>query len=331
MFVKEDITLKPTIKDVAKKANVSISTVSRVINRKGYVHEETKVLIEKTIAELGFVPNQLARSLTNRSSKIIAVIVPHIGPYFYGGLLEGIESQAQSNGYKIMFFNVQDDPVRELEYLKFFEQYNIEGVIVASNFQNADKLDELKVPIVTVDHILDENIPSITSDNVKAGELAAKKFVKTGAKHIAIFRGPSFLMTTIERTLGFFNVIKPQGLYAEIFDFDLVTPDAKLIEQILRNNPQIDGIFCYSDTLALVTTSILKKLGKRIPEDVQIIGYDNTPFCEWVSPSLTTISQPVNFLGKQAFINLTRLIRGVELPILHEVMDVELIERQSTK
>lgn len=323
--------MKPTIKDVAKKANVSISTVSRVINKRGYVHEDTRLIIEKSIKELGFVPNQLARSLTNRSSKIIAVIVPHIGPYFYGELLEAIESQAQANGYKIMFFNVQDDPERELEYIRFFEQYNIEGVIVASNFQNMFKLDEIKVPIITIDHILDENIPSITADSVTAGELAAKRLIAGGSKHLAVFRGPSFLMTTIERTLGFNKVLKEHNLHADVFDFDLVNPDAKLIEQVLSANPHIDGIFAYSDTIALVISSILQRLGRRIPEDVQIIGYDNTPFVEWIHPPLTTIAQPISLLGKQAFINLTRLIRGDELPTLHEVMNVELIERKSTR
>ncbi len=323
--------MKPTIKDVAKKANVSISTVSRVINQRGYVHEDTRLLIEKSIKELGFVPNQLARSLTNRSSKIIAVIVPHIGPYFYGELLEAIESQAQANGYKIMFFNVQDDPERELEYIRFFEQYNIEGIIVASNFQNMSKLDEIKVPIITIDHILDENIPSITADSVKAGELAAKRLIAGGSKNLAVFRGPSFLMTTIERTLGFNKILKKHSMHADVFDFDLVNPDAKLIEQVLRANPHVDGIFAYSDTMALVISSILQRLGRKIPEDVQIIGYDNTPFVEWIYPSLTTISQPINLLGKQAFINLTRLIRGDELSTLHEVMDVELIERNSTR
>ena len=323
--------MKPTIKDVAKKSNVSISTVSRVINKRGYVHEDTRLLIEQSIKDLGFVPNQLARSLTNRSSKIIAVIVPHIGPYFYGELLESIESQAQANGYKIMFFNVQDDPERELEYIRFFEQYNIEGIIVASNFQNMSKLDEIKVPIITIDHILDENIPSITADSVTAGELAAKKLIKGGSKHLAIFRGPSFLMTTIERSLGFNKVLKEHNLHADVFDFDLVNPDAKLIEQVLSANPHIDGIFAFSDTMALVISSILQRLGRKVPEDVQIIGYDNTPFVEWIHPPLTTISQPINLLGKQAFINLTRLIRGDELSTLHEVMNVELVERKSTR
>ena len=323
--------MKPTIRDVAKRANVSVSTVSRVINQKGYVHEETKVLVNKIIKELGFIPNQLARSLTNRSSKIIGVIVPHIGPSFYGELLEGIESQASAYGYKIMFCHTQDDPDRELEYLKFFEQYNIEGLIIASNFSNRDKLTELNIPVVTVDHILDENIPSITSDNVKGGSLAAKKLISSGCKSILVFRGPSFLLTTMERTIGFLNELKAHQLYADIFDFDLINPDVKLIEEVLKNNPNVDGIFAFSYTLALTALNILQKLGKKIPNDVQIVGYDNTPYSKWVTPSITTIHQSVNFMGKQSFINLTRLIRGVELESLHDIIDVKLIERETTR
>ncbi|MDY0294185.1 MAG: LacI family DNA-binding transcriptional regulator [Acholeplasmataceae bacterium] len=323
--------MKPTIRDVARKANVSVSTVSRVINQKGYVHEETKVLVNRIIAEIGFIPNQLARSLTNRSSKIIGVIVPHIGPSFYGELLEGIESQAAAYGYKIMFCHTQDDPDRELEYLKFFEQYNIEGLIIASNFSNRDKIAELNIPVVTVDHILDENIPSITSDNIKGGGLAAKRLIEGGAKNIIVFRGPSFLLTTMERTIGFLNEIKKHNLFVDIFDFDLVNPNTKLIEEILRNNPHVDGIFTFSDTLAFAALNILNRLGKKVPQDVSLVGYDDTPYSKWVTPSITTIHQSVNFMGKQSFINLTRLIRGVELESLHDIIDVKLIERESTR
>lgn len=323
--------MKPTIRDVAKKANVSVSTVSRVINQKGYVHEETKVLVNKIIQEIGFVPSQLARSLTNRSSKIIGVIVPHIGPSFYGELLEGIESQAAAYGYKIMFCHTQDDPDRELEYLKFFEQYNVEGLIIASNFSNKDKLSELNIPVVTVDHILDENIPSITSDNIKGGTLAAKRLIEAGAKNILVFRGPSFLLTTMERTIGFLNEIKKHDMFVDIFDFDLINPSTKSIEEVLRNNMEVDGIFTFSDTLAFATMNILQKIGRKVPDDVSIIGYDDTPYSKWATPSITTIHQSINYMGKQSFINLTRLIRNVELNSFHDIIDVKLIERNTTK
>lgn len=321
--------MKPTIRDVAKKANVSVSTVSRVINKKGYVHVDTKKVILKTIDELGFVPNQLARSLTSRSSKIIGVIVPHIGPSFYGSLLEGIESQAASSGYKIMFCHTNDDPERELEYLRFFEQYNIEGLIIASNFTNADKLSVLKIPIITVDHILDENIPSITSNNVKGGELGAQLLLNQKRKKIIMFRGPSFLLTTVERTIGALNMFKNAGLYIDIYDFDLIKPEIELMEDILKNNLDIDGIFAFSDTLALAAINILKSLGKNVPEDISVVGYDNVLYSQFSVPKLTTINQPVNLMGKQAFNKLAELIREKELKVLHDVIDVELIKRES--
>ncbi len=323
--------MKPTIRDVAKKANVSVSTVSRVINQKGYVHEETKILVNQTIEELGFIPNQLARSLTSHSSKIVGVIVPHIGPSFYGELLEGIESQAATNGYKIMFCHTQDDPEREIEYLKFFEQYNIEGLIVASNFTSKDRLLELKIPTITVDHILDENIPSITSDNIKGGELAANRLVKAGAKKILLFRGPSFLLTTMERTIGVLNVLKQNNIFANMYDFDLLNPDTKMMEDVITNSPQVDGIIAFTDTLALSTLHTLQKLGKKVPHDVSLIGYDDTPFAKWVTPPITTIHQSIKFMGKQSLINLTKLMNGLELDPLHDIVDVKLIERSSTK
>lgn len=321
--------MKPTIRDVAKKANVSVSTVSRVINKKGYVHKDTVDVVEKVIEEIGFVPNLLARSLTNRSSKIIGVIVPHIGPTFYGDLLEGIESQASTSGYKTMFCHTQDDPDREIEYLKFFEQYNIEGLIIASNFTNTDKLLNLNIPIITVDHILDPNIPSITSDNIAGGEIGAQELVDRGRKNIMIFRGPSFLLTTMERTIGALNVFKKNDLYVEIFDFDIINPDVNLIKEILQNHPEVDGIFAFSDTIALATMNLLQKIGKNIPKDVSIIGYDNSLFTNWVTPQLTSINQPVTFMGKQTFIKLSKLIREKELDTLHDVIKVELVKRES--
>jgi len=322
--------MKITIRDVARKANVSVSTVSRVINQKGYVHEDTKKVVMETIAQLEFVPNQLARSLTNRSSRIVGVIVPHIGHSFYGELLEGIEAQASTYGYKIMFCHTQDDPKREMEYLNFFEQYNIEGLIIASNFTNVSRLLELDIPVITVDHILDETIPSITSNNVKGGELAAKRLIEQGCKHILVFRGPSFLLTTQERTTGFFNQLKAHGLRAEVYDMDLINPDIFMINEIITTNPDVDGIFCFSDTLAFVVVNALKHRNIRIPEDIKVIGYDNTPHSRWMNPSITTIHQSINFMGKQSFILLHKLIRNVELETLHDIIDVYLVERETS-
>ncbi len=323
--------MKPTIKDVAKLANVSVSTVSRVINNKESVHESTRQIVLDAIDKLEFVPNQIARNLTSRSSQMIGVIVPHIGSAFYSDLLEGIEKKATSYGYHIIFCNTQDDLEKEATYLKVFDQYKVDGLIVASNFLRLDDLLELNIPTVTVDHVLNESFPSVTSDNIKGGELAAQELVDQGAKNVLLFRGPSFLMTTTERTMGCINIFDKHNTKYEIYDFDLIYPDINLIENILKNHQDLDGIICYGDNLAIATISILNKLGMKVPDDVLIIGYDNMPISKWVTPSLTTVEQDVKLMGRTAFNILYNLIKEYPIDEHNYIVDVELVARKSTK
>lgn len=323
--------MKPTIRDVAKKANVSVATVSRVINNKGYVYEETKKTVLDAIEELGFEPNQLARSLTSHRSKMLGVIVPHVGTTFYGQLIEGIEHAALTYGYKTMLCNTQDASQREIDYLKIFEQYNVEGIIVASNFVNKDKLAALNIPIISVDHLISDDIPSVTSDNEKGGRLAAETLVKNGAKNLLLLRGPSFLITSQERTKGFLEVLENYDCVYEIHDFDLIEPDADFIYQYLKNNPHIDGIFAMSDTLALIALGCLQQLNRKVPEEVQLIGFDDAPFTKWTNPSITTVSQAVKYMGVETVNSLIKIINNEELPTKHHLIDVRLKERKTTK
>ena len=323
--------MKTTIRDVAKRANVSVATVSRVINNKGYVHEETRTAVSRAIEELGFEPNQLARSLTNHRSMMLGVIVPHVGTTFYGQLIEGIEQAALSYGYKTMLCNTQDSGERELDYLKIFEQYSVEGVIVASNFNNKEKLQSLNIPVISVDHLVSDEIPSVTSNNEKGGALAAKALIEAGAKNFLLLRGPSFLITSQERTKGFLDVIENYDCTYEILDFDLIDPDAEFIYNHINNNPQIDAVFAMSDTLALIALGCLQKCGRKVPEEVQLIGYDDAPFTKWTNPGISTISQSVKYMGSESVNTLIKMIKNEELPTQHRLIDVKLKTRETIK
>jgi DNA-binding LacI/PurR family transcriptional regulator len=323
--------MKPTIRDVAKKANVSVATVSRVINEKGYVYEETRKTVLKIIDELGFEPNQLARSLTNHRSKMIGVIVPHIGTTFYGQLIEGIEHAALSYGYKTMLCNTQDNSGREIDYLKIFEQYNVEGIIVASNFLNKDKLEQLNIPVVTIDHLISDDYPSITCNNENGGQVAAKALIESGAKNILLLRGPSFLITSQERTKGFLEITEQYGCTVDIHDFDLIEPDAEFIYQYLKNNPHVDGIFAMSDTLALIALGCLQQLGRKIPKDVSLVGFDDAPFTKWTSPAISTVSQSVKYMGSESINLLIKSINNEQIPNKHISVEVTYKPRQTTK
>ncbi len=320
-----------TIKDVAKKANVSVATVSRVINKKGYVNEETRALVENAIHQLNYIPNELARSLFNKHSKLIGVLVPHFDTQFYAELIEGIENAAMKLGYKIMLSNTQDNAKREKDYIHIYSQYNIDGIIVASNAHNVDQLIKSDLPIVTVDHILSENIPSITSNNILGGIIAAQKLISGGARYILELRGPSFLLTVSERSLGFRQVLVQNNIPYISYDTDLLNPSIDVITKIIEDHPQIDAIFATSDFLAIHAQNILQKLGRKVPEEVQIVGFDNIVYTTLVSPTITTIEQPIRRMGELALESLVKLLNEESLGDFHSVLDVKLIERESTK
>jgi DNA-binding LacI/PurR family transcriptional regulator len=321
----------PTIKDVAKIANVSVATVSRVINNSGYVNHETKKIVETAIEELGYVPNELARSLFSKRSNIIGLIVPHISTYFFAELIESIEDAVTKNGFKLMIFNSKDDIELEKKYLNVINQYNIDGLIVAANTRSIKSYLKLKIPVLTIDHILDKSIPSVTSDNIQGGELAAWKLINSGANKIIHFRGPSDLITVVDRAKGFYSIIDKNNVDVWSFDLDFKAPDIKDIEMFIKKHPEVNGIFCSSDIIAFYVISVLKKLEYSIPDDVQIIGFDNIELSGVLIPKLTTIAQPIFDLGNEAIRKLNLLIKKKSIIELHSVLPVILIERETTK
>lgn len=321
----------PTIKDVAKKANVSVATVSRVINNTGYVNHETRKIVETAIDELGYVPNELARSLFRKKSNIIGLIVPHISTYFFAELIEALEEPIMKHGYKLMIFNSKDDIEIEKKYINVLSQYNIDGLILAANTKSVRTYMNLNIPIVTIDHVIDKSIPSITSDNVLGGELAARKLIEKGAKKIIHFRGPSVLITVVDRARGFYQVMDEHNIDVHSFDLDFKTPDLGDIEMFIKKHPDVDGIFCSSDIIAMYVISVLKRLGYKVPDDVQVIGFDNIELSAVLLPTLTTIAQPIIEIGQLTIDTLITQINKKEVEDMHRLVPVTLVERDSTK
>ncbi|MEC9485697.1 MAG: LacI family DNA-binding transcriptional regulator [Candidatus Izemoplasma sp.] len=321
----------PTIKDVAKKANVSVATVSRVINNTGYVNEETRKMVQDAIDELEYVPNELARSLFRKTSNIIGLIVPHISTYFFAELIESIEDAVTKKGYKLMIFNSKDDIELEKKYINVISQYNIDGLILVANTRTVKSYMDLKIPVLTIDHVLDDSIPSITSNNVQGGELAAKQLLKSKPKKIIHFRGPSDLITVVDRAKGFYQVMDDYDVEIYTFDLDFKTPDIDDIEMFIKKHPDVDGIFCSSDIIAIYAISVLQKLDYNIPDDVEIIGFDNIELANVLYPKLTSIAQPIDDIGIYATETLLTLIKKKKLKQKHIMLPVTIIERETTK
>lgn len=320
----------PTIKDVAKKAHVSVTTVSRVINKHAYVDEQTRAMVLKVIQELNYAPSEVARGLSNKSSKLIGLIVPHLGTQFYGKLVEGIEEEAIAHGFKIMLCNSQGEKTRENEYLGIFSQYNIEGIILGATTDNAERYNKISVPLVSIDHKINDSIPSVSSDNYDGGRLVAKTFLKSGVKKPAQFRGPSNLLTFVRRAKGFEDEMNKAGLEVKSIDFGLLNPEINEMIDFFKEN-EIDCLFANTDFIAFHAMNALKSLGIRIPEDVQVIGYDNNDFSALSTPTLSTISQEISFMGKEGTKMLFKMINKKELIEKHKIINVRYIDRNSTK
>jgi len=320
-----------TIRDVAKRANVGIATVSRVLNDKPGVDPDTKKKIEDAIKELSYIPNEVARTLYTRKSKTIGVIVPNISSNYVSGILEVFEDEAMNNNYHLMVCNSKNNKEREAKYLKVFQQNNIAGIILISNTTRIQDYIKLGIPLITLDHKPYEGIASVSSNNIMGAELAAQKLVSTKCKKILHFQGPSALHTVQNRAKGFDSVLKKAKLKAFNLELTFKNPSLNEIENFLQLHPDADGIFCDSDLIAIYVIQVLRKHGRKIPDDVQVIGFDNIELGSIIYPALSTIAQSADDIGKYTISTLIDLINRKEIDSFHHLIDISLIERDTTK
>lgn len=320
------------IKDVAKRANVSVATVSRVINNKGYVNEHTKELVMQAIKELNYVPNEIARSLYRKSSKIIGIIIPDLKNDFFNDLISGVEEVILQHGYKTMLCTSRENLEREKEYLQIFSTHKIDGLILCSNSPDIVSYTNLDIPIVALDRIISKDIPSITSDNYMGGILAANRLINANCVNIVQFRGPKTLSLANERSNGFLHTLKKYS-HATVHTVELEFTSESMndIYKFLEAHLEIDGVFAANDVMAANCIRCLKKLGRQVPEEVKVIGYDNTNICEFIDPTLSTIAQPIVSMGEIAAETLFKLIKNEPIEQMHISLPVQLIERESTK
>jgi len=320
------------IKDVAKQANVSVATVSRVINNKGYVNEHTRSLVVKAINDLNYVPNEVARSLFRKSSKMIGIMLYDLKNEFFNEMISQMEENIFKHGYQTMICTTGEDPDREKSYLQMFSTNKIAGLIICSDITPAGINQLPDIPVVALERIVKDTIPSIDCDNVMGGELAAHKLASLGCKQILQFTGPLNLACSDERSNGFLNVLSDfPKIKTNSFELDFNNFTEVEITDFLTTHKEVDGIFAASDKIAACVLKVLRKMGKAVPKDVKVIGFDNVSITELTDPTLSTIAQPVGAMSKLATETLFKLINREEIDELHQIIPVELIERESTK
>ncbi|MFN3364748.1 MAG: LacI family DNA-binding transcriptional regulator [Exiguobacterium mexicanum] len=318
-----------TIKQVAKRANVSVATVSRVMNNNGYVSAEAREAVERAIAELDYAPNRVARSLFTKTSGLIGLIMPDITNPFFPQLARAIEDVANQHGYQVVLCNTDEQLAKEQTYLVALQTMHVDGLIITTNHSDNPNYEKLELPMVALDRIVKSGIDAVISDGYEGGRLAAETLLSCGATRLAHIGGPENLQTVKRRTDGFLDVAGDRlvGMTHSSFAFK----EALTAAQILFDEHwPFDGVFAANDVIAAAVLQEALRRNVRVPEDLQIIGYDGIELGEMTSPPLTTISQPIYEMGRRATERLLDLIEKKETVTKEILLPVTLTERQTT-
>ncbi|MFC3747399.1 LacI family DNA-binding transcriptional regulator [Paenibacillus sp. GCM10012306] len=324
----------PTIKDVALKAGVSVTTVSRVLNNRGYLSEELKKKVYDTMEELNYRPNELARSLSRSKSNIIGLIIPFVSHPFFGELTSHIEEHAYRNGYKLLLCNSQLDKLKEFEYIDMLRSSRVDGIIMGSHTLEVEAYRQIHLPLVTFDRQISPEIPYVCSDNYRGGVLATSLLADKGCRKLAhIGVHPHLNLLSHQRYVAFRDVAEQRGiwhtsLHTDVNGYKLEEYDA-LLERLFLEHPDIDGIFASSDILAAYALKACQNSGRRVPEDVRIIGYDGIAQRKLQTPLISTIRQPIEEISKRAVELIIEQMQGKAVASEH-ILPVELEEGATT-
>ncbi len=322
------------IKDVAKAAGLSVSTVSRVLNNRGYISEETRKNVYDAMAQLNYKPNEIARSLFRKKSNIIGLIIPNVSHPYFSELASYVEACAYAHGYKILLCISNLNKEKEKDYIDMLNRNQVDGLIMGSHTLETDEYLNLEPLVVSLDRRISSQIPAISSDNYLGGKLATEHLIAKGCKSLVNICGNlSLELLPNLRNKAFREVAEENNVKHMTIETDIDVFDRRRYEVIandlIENYPDVDGVFCNSDIIAAHVIKACLKNGKRVPEDIKVIGYDDIGYAALYYPSITTIRQPMEDMAKTAVELVLALIQQ-ETVTCENILPVQLIERKTT-
>jgi len=330
---------RTSIQDIAKAANVSIATVSRVFNNSNKVRSETANKVLEVAKKMNYRPNRVARRMRvkNSDSLILGLIVTDLGNPFFSDLSRGVEDIAYKNKQALLVCNTDEDPEKEKFYIDSMLSERVSGIIIAPTTGNYDYLRSLKeqnYPIVCVDRYpSDLNIDTVTINNKKGAYEATKRLIELGHKRIGIINGIRNLSTTAGRYNGYKKAIKEAGIQLSkdlvVFENYKESGGREAIQHFLSLDSPPTAVFCTNNLMTLGCYEELHKRRINIPEDMAIIGFDDMPWAVALDPPLTAIKQPSYELGVNAVELLLKRLRKTNGNTMHMVLNPELIIRDS--
>jgi DNA-binding LacI/PurR family transcriptional regulator len=327
------------LEDVARRAGVSISTVSRVLNRPELVNEHTHRRVREAIEEMRFRPSRVARRLRVEGGRaqLVGLLTPDIQNPFFAELARGVEDVAQEHGYVVFLGNSDESPDKERRYLEVMRAESVDGIIVPPSSEHDTTIPELAragVPVVCVDRRLPRaRVDTVVVDNVRGAWEATEHLVRLGHRRIGFIEGLPQLSTSRERLQGYRTALEENDL---AFDPALVrrgdsrhASGRDLAAELLRLAAPPTALLAGNNLMTLGALEAIHRLGLRVPEDVAVVGYDDMPWALALDPPLTAIRQPGYELGRRAMEVLLGRIRAPERSVSLVMLEPELVVRRS--
>ena len=327
-----------TINDVAKLAGVSYQTVSRVINNKPYVNVATRQRVQEVIDETGYRPSPIARSLATARTATIGLVVPDISNPYFSAIARGVEQVAYAHDYSVLLCNTGEDALRELEVLHILDERYVDGVIVCG-LRHEDALlqkalTRFRAAVLVNRRFADETIPAIMVDDVLGGYIATQHLLQIGHTAVGFVAGPINSYSGVKRLQGYQQALAEANIVCQTgwvqHCLPTVTGGEAAANSLLIDHPELTALFCYNDLVAVGVLRHCAVQGRRVPEDLAIVGYDNIMLATLVSPSLTTCHVPREDMGSQAVSMLLSCINDEAERCDEIVVMPELIIRAST-
>jgi LacI family transcriptional regulator len=299
-----------TMKEIAKKLGVSVSTVSRALKDSPELHPDTKMRVVEMAKSMNYQYNLLAQSLRISRSKVLGVIVPELTSHFFSSNISGIQDTAYKRGYNIMICQSNESYEQEKANIRTLVSSQVDGLLISlsretKNYEHLQDLYDREIPFIMFDRVTEEiPVSKVTVDDAHGAYLAVQHLLEQGCKKIAYFSGPEDLYISKKRKEGYLEALKEFGISekeSKIYITDL-TPEMnrKITLEMLQEEDRPDAIFAMIDPLAVDVMMVLKEKGIKIPKDIALSGFTNNPTSAVVEPSLTTVSQPGYEMGQIA-------------------------------